>query len=96
MEDLMPVDQFCIYHQVEQTFLYSLREYGLLEIITVDESEFIALGQLQQLEKLTRLHYDLDINVAGIEAIAHLLERVEMLQAEMTALKNRLRLYEDV
>jgi hypothetical protein len=50
---------------------------------------------LQKLEKMVRLHHDLDINIAGIEAIAHLLERLEYLQDEMRTLKNRLRLYEE-
>jgi hypothetical protein len=42
-----------------------------------------------------RLHYDLDINLEGIEAITYLLNRVKNMQAEIIALKNRLRLYED-
>jgi PleD family two-component response regulator len=36
----------------------------------------------------------MDINVEGIEAVSHLLERIQRLQDELTGLKNRLRLYE--
>ncbi len=43
-----------------------------------------------------RLHYDMEINVEGIEAINYLLQRMKTLQAEMVSLKNRLRLYEDI
>ena len=39
-------------------------------------------------------NYDLSINLEGIDAIHHLLNRVEKLQAEVFRLKNRLLLYE--
>lgn len=42
-----------------------------------------------------RLHYDLEINIEGIDAIYNLLEQVNSLRKEITTLNNRLRLYED-
>ena len=54
----------------------------------IEESQFMAL------EKFTRLHQDLHINEEGIEALAHLLEKIETMQLEIRNLKNRLRLYE--
>jgi len=51
--------------------------------------------EIQTIEKMIRLHYDLEINLEGIEAISHLLKRVDGLQEELTSLKNRLSLYED-
>ena len=35
-----------------------------------------------------------DINIEGIDAIAHLLRRVDQLQHELNVIRNRLRLYE--
>lgn len=40
------------------------------------------------------MYYDLSINLEGIDAIHHLLKRVEQLQDEIFRLKNRLHLYE--
>ena len=40
------------------------------------------------------MYYDLSINLEGIDAIHHLLKRVEQLQAEVFRLKKRLHLYE--
>ena len=51
--------------------------------------------KLSEIEKLVRLHYDLDINLEGIEAITYLLNRVKNMQAEIILLKNRLSIYED-
>jgi hypothetical protein len=41
-----------------------------------------------------RLHYDLDINLEGIEAITSLLNRVKSMQEEIRELRNRLEGYE--
>lgn len=93
-EQLISTDECCTYYNVDISFISSLSEYGLIEIIAAEEKEFINMSQLQQLEKLIRLHYELEINIEGIEAIFHLLERVENLQQEMIHLKSKLQLYE--
>ena len=92
---LISADEFCTNHQVEISFISSLQEYGLIEITTIKESTFIDESQLQKLEKFLRLYYDLEINLEGIDAIANMLNRVNSMQDEITALKNRLSLYED-
>lgn len=91
---LITAVDFCTWHQVEYTFISSLHEAGLVEIAVIDQTEYIPETQLQKLERMIRLHHELDINTPGIEAITHLLERLEDIQGEMRSLKNRLRLYE--
>ena len=39
------------------------------------------------------LYYDLSINIAGIDAIHHMLERIELLQQEVRSLRNELEFY---
>ena len=48
------------------------------------------MEDLPLLEKMVRLHNELDINPEGIQAIYHLLGQVESLQQEVAALKRRL------
>jgi hypothetical protein len=91
--DLITASDFCLYHNVEHTFIKSLQEAGLVKVTIVNKTTFIPGTELQKLEKLINLH-QLDINVAGIEAISHLLERVQKMQEDMQGLKNKLRLYE--
>ncbi len=93
-EEMVAAHEFCISHNVEISFLHSLGESGLLEIITIEEAAFINRDHLPELEKLVRLHYDMDINLEGIETIHHLLQQIKTMQNEMNALKNRLRMYE--
>ena len=93
-DNLIAVKEFCINHKIEITFIRSLQQTGLVEITTIEETEFIDVDQLQQLEKIVRFYYELNINLEGIETITHLLQRIMAMQDEITALKNRLRLYE--
>lgn len=93
-EYLIAVDEFCACHNIEISFIRSLQQNGLIEISTIEDSNFIDAEQLQQLERIIRFYYELDINLEGIETITHLLQRLSILQEENTALRNRLRLYE--
>jgi chaperone modulatory protein CbpM len=94
-ENLIATNDFCVYYNVEYTFINSLQEAGLVQITTVNKTTYIPQTELQKLERMIHLHHDLEINVAGIEAITHMLDRVEQMQDNIRSLKNRLRLYED-
>jgi hypothetical protein len=94
MEDFIPVSDFCTKQNIEISFIYSLQETGLIEITTIEETGYIHTNQLQALERFIHLYYEMDINLEGIETISHLLQRINYMQDEITALKNRLRLYE--
>ncbi|MDB5226093.1 MAG: MerR family transcriptional regulator [Bacteroidota bacterium] len=97
MEDdqLIPLEIFCVHHEIDFSFIDSLEQYGLIEVVKIKETGFIPESRVNELEKLVRLHHELDINLEGIEAITHLLQRVKDLQQEIITLKNKLNLYED-
>ncbi|PWT73435.1 MAG: MerR family transcriptional regulator [Bacteroidetes bacterium] len=89
-EDLMSAEECCAHYQIELSFIQSLNEYGLIEINRIESTEFIQKDKLLELEKFIHLHYDLDINFAGLDAINHLLERIKDLQHELTLLKSKM------
>ena len=91
---LIAVEAFCTSHGIEATFVYSIQEMGLIDIVSVDEAPFIREEHVSDLEKTIRLHRELDINPEGISAIFELLRKVDSLQEEVNFLKNRLRVYE--
>ncbi len=91
---MIPANEFCTSHNIEITFINSLQEAGLIEITTISETEYIHESQLNELEKIVRLYYEMDINLEGIETVIHLLQKINDMQEEITLLKNRLRLYE--
>lgn len=92
---LIPANEFCTSYNIEISFINSLQEAGLIEITTLKEKDYIHESQLNDLEKIVHLYYDLDINIEGIETVINLLDRINELQEEIIDLRNRLRLYED-
>lgn len=88
--NLIAIEEFCTYYKVDFAFIEALHEVGLVEIVPVNENRFLQEQHLTEIEKMIRLHYDLDINIAGIDAIANLLKRMDSLQQEITLLKNQL------
>lgn len=93
-KDLISIELFCTSHNVEVSFISSLREYGLIEVSTVENASYISAEHLQNIEKMIRMHYEMGINFEGIEAIFHLLQKVDDLHNELSTLKNRINLYE--
>lgn len=89
------VREFCHYHHVQYSFINSLCDHGLLELTIIEDDEYLEPDQVRELERFTRLHYDLEINVQGLDAINHLLSRVSQLQNEVRTLQNRLKRYEE-
>ena len=96
VEQLIPAEEICSLYQVEISFIQSLDQLGLIQLTIIKETGFIDISQLEIIEKFARLHYDLDINAEGIDAINHLLDKVKQMHREISVLKSRLRLYETV
>jgi hypothetical protein len=90
---LIPANEFCTQHQLEINFIYLLREYGLVEIVSEEGSDFLVGDKLEELERIIRLHYELQLNMEGIDVVLHLLEQLQASQKEVNDLKNQLRLY---
>lgn len=82
------IEQCCVYYNIETSFVQKLNEHGLIELSRSDETFFIAFEQLSDLEKYMHLHYELEINIEGLETIKHLLDQVHDLQKEVNRLKS--------
>jgi len=93
-DEMIRIELICSGYEVEPSFIDSLQEYGLIEITTLEDARFVEAKRINDIEKMIRLHYDMDINIEGIETIVHLLNRLNELQAEMNMLRNKLRFYE--
>ena len=93
-KNLIAVNEFCINHNIEISFISSLHENGLIEIAFIKEAAYLVPDQLPEVEKFIHFHYDLDINLEGIETIMHLLQRINTMNEEIATLRNNLRLYE--
>lgn len=94
-DNLITAIDFCSIHDIEPSFLIILKNNGLIDLEFSGDDVFIPVNQIRELEKIITLHYDLDINLEGIETIMYLLKRSEELQNEINSLRNRLMFYED-
>ena len=95
-KNLISIQQFCSQYDVPITFINALHEYELIEIIVTKNKNYLKAAQINKIEKMVRLYYDLEINLEGIHVIDNLLDKLEDLQNQITVLNNRLRLYEDI
>ena len=80
-------------YKIERSFVEELNQSGLVRLVTEQDREFVECDELEYLEQFIRWNRDLDINVAGIEALHHLLQRMNSLLDELTRLKNELAFY---
>ncbi|MFO0322096.1 MAG: chaperone modulator CbpM [Bacteroidota bacterium] len=94
-ENLVLIKNLLANHQIELSFIDRLKEYGLIEIIIQENNQYLNHDQLKDFEKMMRLHYELDINLEGIDVISNLLSQINKLEEELIKVKNKLRLYED-
>lgn len=92
---LILIDQLCAHYEVEESFFSHLQEFGFIEIEILEGSHFLHEDKIDYVEKIIRMRHDLNINLEGIDTILHLLEKINQLQSELLATRNRLRLYED-
>src|ERR1043165_745711 len=93
-QQFIAVEACCEYYHIDLEFVNSLHEYGLIELNTIENKKVINDEDLQELEKFIHLHYELNINLEGIDAIRHLLGRIRDLQGEILSLKNKIHRYE--
>lgn len=93
-QDLIPVKIICKRYNVPVSFIHTLQDFQLIEIITEKDGFYIRTTQIKEVEKMMRLHYDLEINLEGVDAIYNLLKQVESLKNEIITLKNKLNRFE--
>ena len=94
IEKFIPIDQLCTHYMVEMSFFSNLNELGLIRITTVEKSLCVHQDQINDIEKMIRMHQELNINFEGIDTIFNLLEKINELQLELNDIKNRLKFYE--
>lgn len=90
-DNLVRIEHFCEHYEVEFSFIKTLNELGLINVVVVDDSTYLPVDDLREIEKLVHLHYELGINIEGIDVISNLLNQIANLQEELTAAKNKLK-----
>ena len=87
---LIRIIDICQSHQIELQFIRNLSSNGLIEVVIKSEEEFVKEEELKALEQFATWHYDLEINLQGIEVAQHLLHKIERLQEEIRFLRTEI------
>nr|WP_321222884.1 chaperone modulator CbpM [uncultured Psychroserpens sp.] len=95
-ENYISLPDLCMHYQIEMSFFNDLQSHGLLEVITVEKTYCILEDHVANVEKMVRLHKDLNLNYEGIDTVFNLLEKIENLKLELNLTRNKLRKYEDI
>jgi hypothetical protein len=94
-ENFIPLATLCTHYHIEMSFFDSLNEVGLIEIESIEESHYIHVEQISEVERIIRMHNDLHLNLEGIDVVLNLLQKMDRLQDDLISARNRLRLYEN-
>lgn len=92
--NLILVETFCSNCGVEFSFIDSLNDHGIIEIIILEGKKYISNDQLKEVERAIQFHYELNINLEGIDVISNLLNQIDELQQELRITKNKLNLFD--
>lgn len=77
-------------YNVEITFFDELVNSGLLNIHTENEIRYLMYEDLPIFERFTNWHYDLEINLPGLEVIHEMLKKMDDLRQRNRELINKL------
>ena len=93
-ESYILIQHFCETTSVDPEFIEQLFEYGLIQHVEKVKEPAVHQEELPVLERMVRLHYDLDINLEGLQVIAHMRQKMIQMQKEMLELERKLKRFE--
>lgn len=93
-ENYILVKTYCERTKIENSFLSDLHDYGIIELKKIKTELYILDDDIPEIERVSRIHYDLGINLEGIDALNHMLMRLQHMENEMKTLRRRLQVYE--
>ncbi len=90
MDERISREELVKIYNIEITFFDELVDSGLINIQTENEVRYLLYEDLPSFEKFTIWHYDLDINLPGLEVIHNMLQKMEDLKQKNRELLGKL------
>jgi len=88
------VEQFCTRHDISQSFIDDLFTFELVEVLIIERSKHIKVSDINKIDRLKRIHYDLDVNFEGLDVINNMMDEIIGLNKDIIDLKNRISFFE--
>ncbi len=80
MEERISREDIVRLYNIEITFFDDLASSGLIQTEVINNTTYLHYDQLSAFERFTNWHYDLEVNMAGLEIIHRLLQQIEELR----------------
>lgn len=100
MDEKISREELVKIYNIEITFFDELVDYGLLRVQTENDIRYLMYEDLPVFEKFANWHYDLEINLPGLEVIQEMLQKMNDLKQKNRDLLNKLSAinarYEDI
>lgn len=87
------ITEYCANEKIETSFIFDLGREGIVQIERQEETDYLNEEDLSDIEMFTRWHYDLGVNLEGIDAMRHMLQRIKDMQQEIRNLQQKLDFY---
>lgn len=91
----IPVSDLCQHYAVKQSFFVQLSEHGLVEVHEVNSVQCILEDNLSRVERILRIHQELNVNLEGVDVVLNLLDRVQEMERELNELRNTVRAFRE-
>ncbi len=82
MNERISIEEVIRLYKIDYSFLDQLIDSELLHPETDNSVQYIIYEELPHLERFANWHYDLEVNLPGIEIIHKLLKQIEELRTE--------------
>jgi hypothetical protein len=100
MDEKISREELVKIYNIEITFFDELVDYGLLRVQTENDIRYLMYEDLPTFERFANWHYDLEINLPGLEVIQEMLQKMNDLKQKNRDLLNKLSVinarYEDI
>ncbi|MCG2792958.1 MAG: chaperone modulator CbpM [Weeksellaceae bacterium] len=88
MSERISIEKIVQIYNIDDHFVHELIASELLHPQTENSVQYLMYEELPHLERFTNWHYDLEINLPGMEIIQRLLAQIEDLRFENRRLSN--------
>lgn len=95
MKERISREELIKIYNVELAFFDALETHGLLCVEVEDNVKYVCYEDLPAFERLANWHYDLEVNIPGLEIIRQLLLKIEKLREENRMLSRQQTLLPD-
>ena len=87
------IQQFCFHYDIPKSFIVTLSDIQLIELIEDESDLHIRIEDVARIEKLMRIHYELNVNFEGLDIINNLLNQINSLHQRIDELQNKVAFY---